>query len=308
MSAFHPELARGRFIPTVPTGPRISRLMQKAKQKPPATPDDMLIDDLLIAGPTGDASIRLRIYRPRSLEGAAPALFWLHGGGYLLGSPEQDEHTSIAFARELGITVVAGTYRLAPDHQAPAAVEDAYAGLTWVFEHAAERGIDSRRIAIGGASAGAGLAAGLALYAHDRGEVTPVFQLLEYPMLDDRTVVRAGHDTRNARMWNARNNRFGWSAYLGQEPGSDGVSPYAAPARREDLTGLPPAWIGVGTLDIFQDEDVEYARRLNESGVPCELLTVPGAFHGFDVAFKKANVTREFWAAQHDALRRAFSG
>ena len=125
--------------------------------------------------------------------------------------------------------MIAGTYRLAPDHPAPAAVEDAYAGLGWVFEHAAERGIDAERIAIGGASAGAGLAAGLALYAHDRGEVTPVFQLLEYPMLDDRTVTRADHDTRNARMWNARNNRFGWSAYLGQEPGSDGVSPYAAP-------------------------------------------------------------------------------
>jgi acetyl esterase/lipase len=108
-------------------------------------------------------------------------------------------------------------------------------------------------------------------------------------------------------MWNARNNRFGWSAYLGQEPGGDGVSPYAAPARREDLTGLPPAWIGVGTLDIFHDEDVEYARRLNESGVACELVVIPGAFHGFDVAFKKAKVSRDFWAAQHAALRAAFN-
>jgi acetyl esterase/lipase len=307
MSAFHPELARGRFIPTIPMGPRTSRVMRQAKQKPPATPDDMLIEEVRIPGPAGNSSVRLRIYRPKSLVEPAPALFWLHGGGYVTGSPEQDERTSIAFARELGITVIAGTYRLAPDHQAPAAVEDAYAGLSWVFAHAAERGIDPARIAIGGASAGAGLAAGLALYAHDRGEVTPVFQLLEYPMLDDRTVIRADHDTRNARMWNARNNRFGWSAYLGQEPGGDGVSPYAAPARREDLTGLPPAWIGVGTLDIFHDEDVEYARRLNESGVACELVVIPGAFHGFDVAFKKAKVSRDFWAAQHAALRAAFS-
>jgi acetyl esterase/lipase len=308
MSVFHPELARGRFIPTIPMGPRTARLLQKATQKPPATPDDLLIENVWIAGPAGEASVRLRVYRPKSLAGPAPALFWLHGGGYVIGSPEQDEQTSIAFARELGITVIAGTYRLAPDHQAPAAVEDAYAGLSWVFGNADERGIDPARIAIGGASAGAGLAAALALYAHDRREVTPVFQLLEYPMLDDRTVVRADHDTSNARMWNARNNRFGWTAYLGQQPGSDGVSPYAAPSRREDLSGLPPAWIGVGTLDIFHDEDVEYARRLEAAGVPCELVIVPGAFHGFDVAFKKASVTKEFFGRQVEALRRAFAG
>ena len=134
-----------------------------------------------------------------------------------------------------------------------------------------------------------------------------MFQLLEYPMLDDRTVIRADHDTRNARMWNARNNRFGWSAYLGQEPGSDGVSPYAAPARREDLTGLPPAWIGVGTLDIFHDEDVEYARRLNEAGVPCELVVVPGRVPRLRRRLQEGEGdSKEFWAAQHAALRAAF--
>ena len=148
MSAFHPELTRGRFIPAMPMGPRTARLLQKATQKPPATPDDMLIEEMRIPGPAGDASIRLRIYRPKNLAEPAPALFWLHGGGFVIGSPDQDEHTSIAFARELGITVIAGSYRLAPDHQAPAAVEDAYAGLSWVFGQAAERGIDPTRIAI----------------------------------------------------------------------------------------------------------------------------------------------------------------
>ncbi|WP_240034859.1 alpha/beta hydrolase fold domain-containing protein [Glaciihabitans arcticus] len=184
------------------------------------------------------------------------------------------------------------------------AIEDAYAGLLWTFAH---EDIDPTRVAIGGASAGAGLAAGLALYAHDRGEVTPVFQLLVYPMLDDRTVTRTDHDTRGVRVWTPGSNRFGWTSYLGHEPGLPTASEYAAPARRNDLRGLPPAWIGVGTLDLFFDEDVAYARRLLDAGVPCDTFIVPGAFHGFDALFRTKPVSREFWREQARALREALA-
>ncbi len=299
MSAFHPDLALGRFIPPVSFGPRLARLAARVQPRTPPVPDDMLVEDVSAPG------VGLRIYRPKVVTGVVPALFWMHGGGYIIGNPEQDEAGSIAFARELGITVAAVRYRLAPAHPSPAAVEDAHAGLRWLVENAAARGVDPARIAIGGASAGGGLAASLALYAHDRGEVTPAFQLLVYPMLDDRTVLRTDQDTRNVRVWTARSNRFGWTSYLGGPPGAEGVSPYAAPARRADLSGLPPAWIGVGTLDLFHDEDLAYAERLVDSGVPCELHVVPGAFHGFDALFARAGVTREFRAEQVRALRAA---
>ncbi|MDN5929558.1 MAG: alpha/beta hydrolase [Pseudonocardia sp.] len=298
MSSFHPDLTIGRFIPKLSFGPRITRVLQRRKVRTPTAPDDMLIENITAPG------VSLRIYRPRYLDGTAPALLWSHGGGYLVGNPEQDEATSIGFARELGITVAAIRYRLAPAHPSPAAVEDAYAALRWLVAHAGERGVDPARIAIGGASAGGGLTASLALYAHDRGEVRPAFQLLVYPMLDDRTV-RTDLDTRNVRVWTARSNRFGWTSYLGQEPGSAGVSPYAAPARREDLSGLPPAWIGVGTLDLFHDEDLAYAERLRQAGVPCDVVIVPGAFHGFDAILRNREVSRGFRAAQARALRGA---
>ncbi len=303
-SPFHPDLRIGRFIPGFSFGPRITGFLQSRRVRTPETPVDMLIENVTVEDGTAPG-VSLRIYRPRSLQGAAPALFWMHGGGYISGNPEQDEVTSIAFARTLGITVAAVRYRLAPTHPAPAAVEDAYAGLRWLFANAGARGVDPARIAIGGASAGGGLTAALALYAHDRGEVEPRFQLLVYPMLDDRTVLRTDMDTTGVRVWTPGSNRFGWTSYLGTEPGGPHVSPYAAPARREDLTGLPPAWLGVGTLDLFHDEDLAYAQRLTDSGVPCELRVVPGAFHGFDALFRAKSVSRDFWEAQVRALRAA---
>lgn len=305
MSAFHPDLAVGRFIPKFSFGPRLLSVLTRVPQRIPATPEDMLIDEITVPGAPDGPPVSLRVYRPRTLQGHAPALFWIHGGGYLQGDPVQDERSSIDFARTLGITVVGLRYRLGPEHPAPAPIEDAYAGLTWLFEHAAERGVDAARIAIGGASAGGGLAAGLALYAHDRAEVAPAFQLLVYPMLDDRTVLRDDLDTRNVRVWTPGSNRYGWSTYLGSAPGGPNVSPYAAPARRDDLSGLPPAWIGVGSLDLFYDEDLEYARRLREAGVPCETTVVKGAFHGFDALFGNKPVVRQFWRKQAAALRVA---
>ena len=174
---------------------------------------------------------------------------------------------------------------------------------TWL---AGQDEVDATRIAIGGSSAGGGLAAGLALLARERGGVRPVVQLLVYPMLDDRTATRHCEHERDLRLWNSSSNRFGWRSYLGHEPGSDGVSALAAPACADDLSGLPRAWIGVGSLDLFADEDVEYACRLRAAGVACELCVVDGAYHGFDVVHHAAPISREFHDAQVDALARGF--
>jgi len=306
MSAFHPELAAARFIPNFTWGPRLARLANRGEQKSGRIPDDVIVEDVTVPGPEGAPDVSVRLYRPRESGAPMPALLWIHGGGFIIGSPIQDERTNIAFVRNLGITVAAVTYRLGPEHPAPAALEDAYAALRWLFANADDRGIDATRIAVGGASAGGGLAAGLVLLAHDRAEVTPAFQLLVYPMLDDRTVLRDNLDTSGVRVWSPGSNRYGWTTYLGHEPGSPETSEYAAPARRADLTGLPPTWIGVGTLDLFHDEDLDYAQRLADAGVPTEMLVVHGAFHGFDGLFKRTEVAKEFWRAQARALRAAF--
>ncbi|GEE02936.1 hypothetical protein nbrc107696_33820 [Gordonia spumicola] len=221
---------------------------------------------------------------------------------------EQDEPADICidFARTLGVAVVSVDYRLSPENPAPSSLDDCYAGLAWVFREATARGFDTSRVAVGGASAGGGLAAGVTLMVHDRGEFTTVFQLLVYPMLDDRTALRSAVETRGMRVWMPASNEYAWRSYLGSAFGTDAVSSYAAPARRADLTGLPPAWIGVGDLDLFHDEDLDYARRLTDAGVPCETVVVPGAFHGFDIFFRTRPVTREFWRSQARALQRAF--
>ena len=160
-------------------------------------------------------------------------------------------------------------------------------------------------IAVGGDSAGGGLAAALAIMAHDRRQVPVRFQLLIYPMLDDRTALRTDIDTSKAVIWTAGSNAYGWSCYLNSRPVGAAVSGYAAPARRQDLSGLPPAWVGVGSFDVLHDEAVQYATRLRAAGVPCDLQVVEGAYHGFDVISPKANVVRNFRRSQERALRRA---
>jgi acetyl esterase/lipase len=186
--------------------------------------------------------------------------------------------------------------------------EDCYAALKWVYTHARDLGVDAARIAIGGESAGGGLTASLALLTRDRGEVPLVFQLLIYPMLDDRTGTLADpHPYTGEYIWTADSNRFGWKALLGQEPGGPDVSPYAAAARAQHLEGLPPAFIGVGTLDLFLEEDLEYARRLIRAGVPTELHVYPGAYHGFLLLVPGARVSQSFARDYLNALTRAFT-
>ncbi len=307
MPPLHPELRRVRFLPSPPVRRGTAGVLRwlTSKMRPGPVPAGISVERRTVPGPPGAPPVQVWVYRPEGVAGATPALLWIHGGGHVMGHPVQDEKGSIAFARDLGITVVAVRYRLAPAHPAPAGLEDARAALAWMAEQAGALGVDPGRIAVGGASAGGGMAAALAQMCRDRGGPALAFQLLVYPMLDDRTVLRTDLDTANMYLWSPAANRYAWSALLGREPGSEGVSPYAAPARREDLSGLPPAWIGVGTNDLFHDEDVAYARRLEAAGVPCALSLVPGAFHGFEIPFADTGVVRGFRAEQTEALRAA---
>jgi len=256
-------------------------------------------------GPKGDPDVRLRVYRPNEQPSKLPALLWIHGGGYVMGDIEQDDRLMKQLVKRIGCVAVSVDYRLAPEHPFPAPVEDCYAGLKWLFAHADELGVEPGRIAIGGASGGGGLAAGLALLARDRGEVQVAFQLLIYPMIDDRNVTPASYAITDPRMWNRESNRLGWKAYLGRDGGGADVSPYAAAARAGDLTKLPPAYIPVGALDLFVDENIEYAQRLIQAGVPTELHVYPGAFHGFDLFAPSATVSKQFKADRDSALKRA---
>jgi acetyl esterase/lipase len=303
MGDFHPDLALiARLLPGFSFGPRLSKLARRLTRHasaPRSTPGVY-------------ASVRevpgartARIFVPEGVTGPMPAILWIHGGGFVMGSPAQDDALATMFACELGATVIAPSYRLGPEHPFPAAMDDLYATLTWLHANAQTLRVRADRIVVAGASAGGGLAAGLTLLARDRKQIPVAFQLLVYPMLDDRTVHRT-LDGRNHRLWTAKSNRFGWTSYLGREPGGADVPAYASPARAESLAGLPPTWVGVGSFDLFHDEDVAYAKRLAAAGVPVELEVVPGAFHAFD-ALSRTNVGTAFRASQLAALRHALA-
>jgi len=300
----HRDLAAARFLPRVSFGPRLVRLLRRVSVPAARVPAGLVVEDVPVPGPA--APIRVRVYRPSTTPPAPrPVLLWLHGGGHVIGWPEQDDRTCLAFASRLQATVASVDYRLSPEHPFPAALDDAHAVLVWLHNHAAERLLDPTRIAVGGASAGGGLAAALAQRVHDQGPGRLALQLLVYPMLDDRTPADAA--PAGLRVWTPASNRYGWASYLGHPPATDEPPPYAVPARRDDLRGLPPAWIGVGSEDLFLAEDTAYARRLADAGVPVTLEVVEGAFHGFDAVLPRAGVSRRFLDAQVDALASAFA-
>jgi acetyl esterase/lipase len=243
--------------------------------------------------------VRATIYRPRERASGA-ALLWLHGGGFIVGQPSMDDARCSRFARELGLVVVSVDYRLAPEHPFPAALDDAATLWSWL---ARAEDVDPTRVAIGGESAGGGLAACLAQRLRDEGGRRPAAQLLVYPMLDDRTAARTDLDAVNHRVWHNRSNRTGWSAYLGRAPGAAELPDHAVAARCDHLHDLPPTWIGVGGLDLFRNEVHAYARRLETCGVPVTLHEVPGAPHGFVVFAPDVPITQAFVDAQYDFLR-----
>jgi acetyl esterase/lipase len=287
---------------------RVMALVRRAVvRRGPGVPGVVLADRLVPAEVAEGHAPRVRLYERPERHDRSGALLWIHGGGMVMGAPEQDDRWLSALARDLGILVVSVDYRLAPEHPYPAGLDDCMAALRWVHGAAGELGIDPDRVAVGGASAGGGLAAAVALRARDDGGPPLCFQLLNYPMLDDRTVLRVDHGGTGAYVWTPASNRFGWSAYLGSPPQEHDDRVYAAPARATDLSGLPPAWIGVGQLDLFHAEDVDYARRLTSAGVVCELVEVPGMYHGADELVPKAARMRAYRQSMVDALRVALT-
>ena len=264
--------------------------MQQMDEAAPPIPDlGIESDTQTIEGP--DGPIDLLVFRPEGTTTAGPGILFIHGGGYIAGSPELNRLQTMMIAAELGCTVVSARYRLAPKTQAPAAVDDCYAALKWMAQSGDAVGIDPARIGVWGVSAGGGLAAALCLLARDRGEVRPAAQMLVYPMLDDRTVVRDLPAHFGEYLWTREWNAYGWEAHLGTAPGSEGISEYAAPARASDLSGLPATFVSTAALDLFLDENMTYAHRLLKAGVPTEVHVAQGAFHGFELA-SEAAVTR----------------
>ena len=256
-------------------------------------------------GPPGDPDVMVRVYTPSDLDAPVPGFYWIHGGGMVIGYASMEDPASKATAAEMGCVVASVEYRLAPEHPHPAPIEDCYAGLKWFADNSESLGVDRGKIAIGGGSAGGGLAAALALLARDRGEVEIISQQLIYPMLDDRNITHASHYVQHPKVWNRECNIAGWSALLGKPAGSADVSPYASPARAEDLSGLPPACIIVGELDLFVDESIDYAVRLIQAGVPTELHVFAGAFHGSELMMPTSETSRRWKAVQAGALRQA---
>jgi acetyl esterase/lipase len=285
-------------------------------QRPPLSPEQQAVacEQRFIPGPPGAPDVRVLVYTPPGPPKKAgaptmrPAYFHIHGGGYILGTPEINDGSNRSIAHELDCVVVSVDYRLAPETRFPGALEDCYAALTWLAAQAGQLGVDRSRIAIGGESAGGGHAAALAILARDRGAAPICFQLLDSPMIDDRTGSSSEpHPYCGELVWTAVSNRFGWQSLLGVEPGTAAVPPDAVPARVADLTGLPPALISVGALDLFLEEDMEYARRLVRAGVPTELYVVPGAFHGFGFAGEHAPQAQACTRLRNDALARALA-
>ena len=266
---------------------------------------EVAAEDHWVPGAPGDPDIMVRVYTPSGVAEPAPGFLWIHGGAMVVGSVAMDDLRCKAVALETDCVVASVEYRLAPEHPHPAPIEDCYAGLKWFSANSGRLGVDRDRIAVGGSSAGGGLAAALALLARDRGEVDVCFQQLIYPMLDDRNVTPSSHYIDHPKMWTRRANIAAWAALLGKPAGAEGVSPYASPARAEDLSGLPSAFIIVGEFDMFLDEDIEYAQRLSRAGVPTELHVFPGAFHGSERYLPKSQTSKRWAAVTAQALHQA---
>ncbi len=269
---------------------------------------DIETSEIYVPSAFGAQPIRVLTYRPARSDAPLPVIVHIHGGGFVMGAPEMKDVENSIFASELRCAIYSVDHRLAPEAPHPAPLEDIYSVFVWLHANASRLGIDPACIGIKGESGGGGFAAGAALYARDRQGPKFAFQHLIYPMIDDRSAVRKDlHPCVGEFVWTQKNNHFGWHSLLGVEPGSAGVSPYAAAARATDVSGLPPTYISVGGLDLFLEENMAYADRLSRAGVPVELHMYPRAYHGFYRA-TNARVTKQ---AEHDtreALRRFLHG
>jgi acetyl esterase/lipase len=311
-----PELLRGlEALPSFEFTDEVLRTLRsagpitRAMSPPPLSPEQQSIacEQHFVPGPPGAPDVRVLVYTPPDKNGGQrPALLHIHGGGYVLGTPELNDGLNRAHAVELGCVVVSVDYRLAPETRFPGAVEDCYAALGWLHKQAEPLGVDVTRVAIAGESAGGGHAAALALLVRKRREFKICLQLLDSPMLDDRTGSNSDpHPYCGEFVWTQNSNRFGWRSLLGVEPGGPDVPVEAVPARATDLSGLPPTFIAVGALDLFLEESIEYARRLIRAGVPTELHVTPGAYHGFFVSGEEAPQVKDHLRLRTNALARA---
>jgi triacylglycerol lipase len=269
---------------------------------------EIAMDGIHVESAFGAKPIRVLTYRPIRSDNPLPVIVHIHGGGFVMGAPEMKDVENRLLASELKCAIYSVDYRLAPEAPHPAPLQDIYSVFVWLHANASQLGLDPARIGIKGESGGGGFAAAVALYARDREGPSFAFQHLIYPMIDDRSAVRKDlHPHVGEFVWTQENNHFGWRSLLGEEPGSAGVSPYAAAARAADVCGLPPTYISVGGLDLFLEENLTYADRLSRAGVPVEFHIYPRAYHGFYRA-TNARVTKQ---AEHDtreALRRFLHG
>jgi acetyl esterase/lipase len=263
------------------------------------------VDERQVPGPDGAPDITLLILTPKEARGPLPAIYHTHGGGMVMGDRRLGVDAFLPYVVSGSAVVVSVEYRLAPEHPDPALVEDCYAGLVWTAKNANELGIHAERLMIAGVSSGAGLAAGTALLARDRAFPKLTHQVLVCPMLDDRFETHSSRMLDGEGIWDRKANLFGWNALLGERRGRPDVSPYAAPARAEDLTGLPRTYIDIGSVESFRDEALTYARRLSEAGVSVDLHMWGGGFHGFDLVAPHAAVSRASITTREEFIRRA---
>lgn len=241
----------------------------------------------------GEEPLTVRVHRPVDGSGLLPCVYSMHGGGYVIGSYTFDDDVFEHLCPTLGVVGVSVEYRLAPETPYPGPLEDCYRGLQWTHVHAEELGVDRTRIGVMGSSAGGGLAAALALLCRERNGPEVAFQVLDSPMLDDRQITDSSRQ-HGLPVWSRESTEFGWRCYLGELSGRDDVPPTAAPARATDLAGLPPAFVGVGAVDGFLDEDLDYARRMVAAGVPVDVHVYAGACHGFQAIAADSVVARRF--------------
>jgi acetyl esterase len=280
---------------------------EQAKQMPKPPPDERTMTEKLVVPRGEPQGVPVRVFRPRDATGSLPVVVWIHGGAYVVGSASQDDLLCSDLAVRTGTVVVSVDYRLAPEHPYPAALDDCYAATCWAAAGGVES-TDPSRLAIAGASAGAGLAAAVALYARDHGGPLIVFQLLLYPYLDDRRDTPSHRTGHAAPLFTAVDAEHGWRHYLRGLTDGNGIPPYASPARAAALDGLPPAYVLAAGMDCLRDEAVNYAMAMAQAGVAVELHLVPAVPHGFDAVAPDAAVSRRVIAEYASALRRGVDG
>jgi acetyl esterase/lipase len=309
--AFDPELAQAlASLGAAPSTIRPEMLPAIRRAMPPTDPARVIGDqpvvytDRTIPGPPGAPSLTVSVIERPDRAPGGPAVYHIHGGGMILGDRWFGLGPALNWVTGLDAVLVTVEYRLAPEHPYPAPLDDCYAGLRWTAAASGELGYDPGRLVLAGASAGGGLAAGVALRARDQGGPALAAQVLSYPMLDDRNETVSSHQFDGFGRWDRGSNETGWAAYLGGRRSSGQVPPYAAPARAADLSGLPPTFIDAGSAEVFRDEDVAFASRIWAAGGDCELHVWPGGCHAFDLHAPGSRLAREMVAARAAWLRR----